>query len=88
MKKTKWYKDKWGWIGGLTGLLTGFFDFLDAGHGLMKASCSGGLGQHTCTSVVTYGLNSETWFWVYILGGFIIGLGIHKLFIKLKWVRR
>ena len=72
MTKTKWYKDKWGWIGALPGLfyltLIGYGFFIVGGEGRM------------IIGFLPYALFGT-------IIGFLIGKGIHKLFFKFKWVK-
>ena len=100
-KKYKWYKDLWGWIGFFVYIIIIIYasyrdvsgnsiqsnSFIEKSitfvrYILPEFSCSQGFIFSICMSDLLY------IFIVTPIVYFLFGLLLHKLFIKLKWVRR
>ncbi|MEK6884937.1 MAG: hypothetical protein AABY22_35225 [Nanoarchaeota archaeon] len=79
MKKYKWYKDKWGWLGAI--LLSLIVIKIGSGFSIFNGRVSF-VENFRYMFVETYGG------YIFLVSGFLIGILLHKLFIKFKWVKR
>lgn len=81
----EFYKDKWGWIGGILFFLNLGFKETGQGSGFPFGSQS----YWSFNKLIDYIFRDEPFVAViFVIVGFVIGLGIHKLFLKSKWVKR